>query len=72
MQLSSEFDNLGNITLKSDVGNYTYGEEGAPPHALTTIDQNPDCISDFMQKITYTSFKKITLILIKYGKTICQ
>ncbi len=62
LQLRSEFDALGNIVLKSDVGVLSYGEDGAPPHALTTIDRNPSTISDFDQKINYTSFKKIAQI----------
>lgn len=31
------YDSLGNITSKSDVGTYTYGENGAGPHAVTSI-----------------------------------
>jgi RHS repeat-associated protein len=31
------YDELGNITTKSDVGLYSYGENGAGPHAVTSI-----------------------------------
>ena len=36
------YDELGNITSKSDVGHYRYGENGAGPHAVTSIsgDEN--------------------------------
>jgi RHS repeat-associated protein len=31
------YDALGNITSKSDVGTYAYGQNGAGPHAVTSI-----------------------------------
>ena len=31
------YDAQGNITAKSDVGTYTYGENGAGPHAVTSL-----------------------------------
>ena len=34
------YDSVGNITHKSDVGDYTYGESGAGPHAVTTAGPN--------------------------------
>ncbi len=33
-----DYDSIGNITYKSDVGTYTYGRSGAGPHALSRID----------------------------------
>jgi RHS repeat-associated protein len=35
--MTISYDALGNITAKSDVGTYTYGENGAGPHAVTSI-----------------------------------
>ncbi len=35
---SVNYDGIGNITWKSDVGTYTYGENGAGPHAVTSVD----------------------------------
>ncbi len=35
---SVNYDAIGNITWKSDVGSYTYGENGAGPHAVTSVD----------------------------------
>ncbi|MDD5449561.1 MAG: toxin TcdB middle/N-terminal domain-containing protein [Candidatus Omnitrophica bacterium] len=32
-----KYNAIGNITYKSDVGNYAYGENGAGPHAVTSI-----------------------------------
>ncbi|MEI7469404.1 MAG: RHS repeat-associated core domain-containing protein, partial [Chloroflexota bacterium] len=37
LRLTMEYDALGNIKRKSDVGNYTYGERGAGVHAVTSI-----------------------------------
>ena len=36
-----DYDALGNITHKSDVGHYTYAENGAGVHALTSIAGSP-------------------------------
>jgi RHS repeat-associated protein len=35
--VSVAYDEIGNIISKSDVGTYTYGENGAGPHAVTSI-----------------------------------
>ena len=35
---SVEYDALGNITYKSDVGTYYYGQGGNRPHAVSSID----------------------------------
>ena len=54
------YNAIGNITFKSDVGHYTYGENGAGPHAVTSIDNSgmPDCVEGFTGTVAYTSFKK--------------
>ena len=56
--LSVTYDLLGNITFKSDVGNYVYGENGAGPHVLTSIDhaQVPNCIYNLQQNVEFTSY----------------
>ena len=38
--VSVYYDAIGNIEYKSDVGTYTYGENSAGPHAVTSIDRN--------------------------------
>jgi len=55
--LSMSYDELGNITKKSDVGDYSY--EGPRPHAVTAINGNNMPISLLLQEIQYTSFDKI-------------
>ena len=66
------YDPLGNITYKSDVGAYKYGENGAGPHAVTSIsgkmpatfqyDANGDqigaTINGVKRSIAYTSYSK--------------
>jgi RHS repeat-associated protein len=64
------YDALGNISYKSDVGSYKYGENGAGPHAVTSItglksrqysyDANGNRISSSAtgQQIEYFSFNK--------------
>ncbi len=37
LPITTVYDDLGNITSRSDVGTYRYGERGAGPHAVTTI-----------------------------------
>jgi hypothetical protein len=59
------YDELGNITSKSDVGNYTYGQS-AGPHAVTqagTLSYTYDVVGNRIsasndQQIQYTSFNK--------------
>jgi len=38
--LTWEYDSIGNMTFNSQVGSYTYGENGAGPHAVTTAGAN--------------------------------
>ncbi len=59
------YDALGNITFKSDVGNYLYGQNGAGPHAVTTAgantytyDANGSMISGAGRTTAWTSFNK--------------
>ena len=33
----------GNITSKSDIGAYSYGQRGAGPHAVSSINTGTDC-----------------------------
>jgi len=63
--LTMSYDELGNLTSKSDVGNYTYGN-GAGPHAVTqagTVSYTYDAVGNRVtasngQQIQYTSFNK--------------
>lgn len=70
---SYKYDDVGNLTYKSDVGNYKYGENGAGPHAVTSIsggnlpstfqynangDQTSATINGISRTIDYTSFSK--------------
>ncbi|WP_444936016.1 FG-GAP-like repeat-containing protein [Microbulbifer sp. JMSA004] len=67
------YNTIGNITYKSDVGSYTYGENGFGPHAVTTAggvsysyDANGNMTSDSFdggRSITYTTFDKASLIV---------
>ena len=59
------YDALGNITNKSDVGAYLYGQNGAGPHAVTTAgantytyDANGSMISGAGRTTAWTSFNK--------------
>ena len=65
------YDDLGNVTHKSDVGYaMAYGETilsngvsfDAGPNALTSIKGNPSIITDDQQSITYTDFLKVKTI----------
>lgn len=61
-----QYDILGNITFKSGVGSYSYGGNGAGPHAVTAIsggvsagfvyDANGNRIQSNGGSIVYTSF----------------
>ncbi|TQV84274.1 hypothetical protein FKG94_06350 [Exilibacterium tricleocarpae] len=63
------YDIYGNITHKSDVGDYTYGQNGAGFHAVTragnntyTYDANGDMINGDGRAIQWSSFNKPTRI----------
>ena len=53
--LISAMSNLGNATMN-------YGENGSPPHALTSIAGTPGMIPSEAQAITYTDFRKVKQI----------
>ncbi|MGS2717857.1 RHS repeat domain-containing protein [Eionea flava] len=60
-----QYDGMGNITYKSDVGDYTYGQNGAGPHAVTQAgdnayqyDANGNMRSGAGRRIRYSSFNK--------------
>lgn len=65
-----QYDEIGNIRYKTDVGAYRYGENGAGPHAVTTaggITYRYDAVGNRIsasngQQITYSSFNKPTQI----------
>jgi RHS repeat-associated protein len=70
---SFEYDRLGNLTYKSDIGYYTYGGAEAGPHAVTSItgdfgdstlyyDANGNLIEGRGRTIAYSTFNKPTLI----------
>lgn len=63
-----QYDATGNIAWKTGVGTYTYGENGAGPHAVTTVtgalnatysyDANGNMLGGAGRTISYTSFNK--------------
>ena len=67
-----EYDTLGNIIYKSDVGTYRHGEHGAGPHAVTSVagkqpgvfsynangDQIRGTLNGVERQITYTTYSK--------------
>ena len=59
------YDALGNITNKSDVGSYTYGQNNAGPHAVTTAngvsysyDANGNMTGGNGRTLTWSSYNK--------------
>ncbi|MDP1932448.1 MAG: hypothetical protein Q8L60_13425, partial [Gammaproteobacteria bacterium] len=70
-----QYDITGNITYKSDVGNYTYGAGSAGPHAVTgagsdtfTYDAAGNMLTGGGRTVTYNTFRK-PLTLSKGGHT---
>ena len=62
---SYSYDPLGNLKSKTGVGSYTYGQNGAGPHAVTAVgglryryDANGNQTGGAGRTITYTSFNK--------------
>lgn len=62
---SFQYDIKGNITYKSDVGNYTYGAGNAGPHAVTsaasdnyTYDATGNMLTGGGRTVTYNTFRK--------------
>ena len=64
-KLTMEYDDIGNITYKSDVGYYTYNLTKL--HKLESINHKPLTISDFDQNIIYTCFDKVSDIWLNDG-----
>ncbi|MAY42505.1 MULTISPECIES: RHS repeat-associated core domain-containing protein [unclassified Neptuniibacter] len=69
-----DYDTLGNITYKSDVGSYAY--DGPRPHAVTSAggntyeyDDNGNMISGAGRTLAWSSFNKPTS-MVKDGKTV--
>lgn len=61
--LDMEYDVLGNITYKSDLGHYYYGENGAGPHVLTRLEYNngaATCLPSILATYTYNSYDKLS------------
>ena len=58
LSFSYRYDALGNITHKSDVGDYTY-ENDDNPYELTSINNKPATINSDNQEIFYNSFNKV-------------
>lgn len=57
------YDNIGNITYKSDVGYYQYGQNGAPAKQLTGINNlTGACIPTALSNFTFNSYNKVTEI----------
>ena len=66
MNKTYDYDRLGNITQKSDVGSYTYGSCNAGPHAVCetgsnsyTYDANGNMLTGGDKAVTYTPFNKL-------------
>ncbi len=61
---SIQYNILGNIIFKSDVGTYLYGENNAGPHQLTSIQlaDTTSCIPSLQSDYNYTSFNKVNVI----------
>ncbi len=64
------YDDAGNLTSRSDRGTYTYGENGAGPHAVTSIsdgstftyDADGEMTNDNGKTLTWAAFGKATTI----------
>ena len=63
---SLRYNQIGNITYKSDVGNYSYGAGTAGPHAVTTAngktytyDANGNNLTGDGRSLTYSTFDKV-------------
>ncbi len=57
-----QFDGMGNITEKSDIGFSMNYDDANHPHAISSISGNPQNIPDDTQSISYTDFKKVATI----------
>jgi RHS repeat-associated protein len=58
--LQMEYDAIGNIIFKSDVGIYTYGEINNGPHRVVAIDgSQQECLPAASIETSYYSFNKV-------------
>lgn len=64
-KLTMAYDDIGNITYKSDVGYYTYDTDKL--HKLKSIDNKPVTISEFDQHIEYTWYDKVSKVWLNDG-----
>ena len=73
-QTTYGYDAIGNLTHKSDVGPYRYGQDGAGPHAVSsagsvtyTYDANGNMTHGNGRTVTWSSFNKPTAITRSHG-----
>lgn len=58
-----QYDDLGNILSKSDVGTYQYGAVNAGPHQVQSINITTNqCIPSLLIETSYNSFNKVKQI----------
>jgi RHS repeat-associated protein len=57
-----EVSGTGNIQSKTGIGTYTYGENGAGIHAVTSVENTNGLVNLEIQNIQYTSFNKVNHI----------
>lgn len=55
------YSRSGNIQSKTGIGEYTY--DGMAPHAVTEVENTDGIIPDRDQRISYTPFDKVSLIV---------
>jgi hypothetical protein len=72
--MSYDYDSIGNMTYKSDIGSYSYNSNMNGPHQVSSIgsknftyDLNGNMINNDGTTLEYTTFNKIAKI-----KTILQ
>ena len=58
---TTNYDNSGNISSKTDAGTYAYNHP-TKPHAITEITGNTGSIPSLAQTIAYTAFNKVSTI----------
>lgn len=69
-----QYNSIGNITSKSDVGTYTYGGVNAGPHQVIAVTgPNAACVPSLLVSTKYNSFDKVreiskdsTLVTVTY------
>ncbi|MBK9583243.1 MAG: VCBS repeat-containing protein [Saprospiraceae bacterium] len=67
--IQMQYDILGNITSKSDLGIYHYNQNGEGPHVVSSIDLLPGkCIPSASTVFTMNSFNKATSITSTHHK----